>query len=274
MSPALATGVRTNDDPRGDDPSVGDTRADDRSAGHSADHRWWRATWPLDRIILLRLGVSLAAVVAVWTAAGLVLTRTALFAPVVDLDQRVAEEWAAGRTETRTDLAHWGATLSDTHVKIIVTAAAVGLMLWAWRRWFEAVFVATALIFEATAFIVITFLVGRPRPDVPRLLDSPVDSSFPSGHVAAATVYGAFALVVVWHTRNRAARVAAVALTAVVAVAVGLARIYQGMHYVSDVVAGVLLGLVSLAVCRYALGRPADAEHRAAGEHDAVGATR
>jgi undecaprenyl-diphosphatase len=119
------------------------------------------------------------------------------------------------------------------------------------------VFLAFTLIFEATVFIIVTFLVARPRPDVPRLEDSPVDSSYPSGHVAAATVYGAFVVIVFWHTTSRWWRSLAVACFVGVVATVAWSRMYQGMHYFSDVVAGIVLGLVTLAICLAILGRPA-----------------
>ena len=79
-----------------------------------------------------------------------------------------------------------------------------------------------------------------------RLLESPVDTSFPSGHVAAATVYAALVVIVFWHTRALWARSLAVVLAVVASLAVAWARAYQGMHFLSDVIAGIVLGVVSI----------------------------
>jgi len=43
---------------------------------------------------------------------------------------------------------------------------------------------------------------------------------------------------------------------------VAWARMYQGMHYLSDVIAGVVLGLVSIAICARILGAPPGAVAR------------
>jgi undecaprenyl-diphosphatase len=96
--------------------------------------------------------------------------------------------------------------------------------------------------------VTITTVVQRPRPDVERLLESTINSSFPSGHVAAATVYAAVVVVVFRHTRNHAARALAVTVYALIVAAVAWARLYQGMHYLSDVIAGIVLGAVSLVI--------------------------
>jgi undecaprenyl-diphosphatase len=111
------------------------------------------------------------------------------------------------------------------------------------------------LVLEASAFITVTWLVRRPRPDVDRLEGSPVDSSFPSGHTAAATAYAALAVIVFWHTKNRWARVSVVSLCVAVTAVVGVSRMYRGMHFLSDVMAGVLLGAVSVAISAAILSR-------------------
>lgn len=214
------------------------------------------STWPIGRHEWLRLAAALIATIAVFAAVGALMTD--LLAPnaITRLDVEIAERFAASRTPVRDDLAHWGALLADTAVKIGVTALFAVVAFAAWRRWHEPVYLAVTLIFEATAFIVVTTIVGRSRPDVVRLEASPVDSSFPSGHVAAAAVYGAFVIIVFWHTKAVWARALAVAVYVGVVAAVAWARMYQGMHFASDVTAGVVLGLWSLAICLVVLGRP------------------
>ena len=125
--------------------------------------------------------------------------------------------------------------------------------LWRWRRWYEAVYVALALVFEACAFITTTHIVGRDRPQVERLLESQVATSFPSGHVAAATVYAAVAVIVFRHTRRHWARAVAVVLAVLVPLGVAWARVYQGMHFLTDVTAGIVLGAVSLTITHHVL---------------------
>jgi membrane-associated phospholipid phosphatase len=217
---------------------------------------WSWSALPIDGRGAVRLMIALVATIGVFTALGFVLTD--LLAPnaITRFDAEVAERLASGRTQTMDDLAHRGAMLSSTPVKIAVTAVFAVAALALWRRWHEPVLLALTLIFEATAFIVVTTIVARPRPDVVRLEDSPVDSSFPSGHVAAATVYGAFVIIVFWHTTSTWRRSVAVVVVASVVAIVTWARLYQGMHFVSDVVTGILLGLWSLTVCLWILRAP------------------
>jgi membrane-associated phospholipid phosphatase len=221
-----------------------------------AEGHWLRTTWPVDRGQVVRLVVALVATIGGFTAVGLLLTDVLAPNAITRADDAVADWFLAQRTPLLDDLAWWGSFLSDTLTKIVVTAVVAVAALAAWHRWHEALFVAVTLIFQATAFIIVTLIVARPRPDVPQLQESPVDSSFPSGHVAAAVVYGAFVIVASWHVRSAAARAAAAVAVASIAAAVALARLYQGMHHLSDVIAGVVLGLVSLAICFHVLGSP------------------
>ncbi len=232
----------------------------DRDATHvqrREDQRsWWSSTWPLRGDEWKHLGIGLLAVVAVGVAIGELLTNWSAFAGLVDTDQQIAENLADGRTDSANDLAHWGAFIADTPVKIGISIMIAAFLLWKFRRWHEAAMVGLPLIFEATAFVITTFIVKRPRPDVERLLDSPVNSSFPSGHVAAATVYAAIVIVVFWHTRAVWARVLAVGLAVAAPLIVGWARMYQGMHFLTDVIAGIVLGIVSIVICWRILGPP------------------
>ena len=120
----------------------------------------------------------------------------------------------------------------------------------------RGVFLALAVIVEATVFVISSFIVDRDRPPVDQL-DPPAPSgSFPSGHTAAAVAfYAGLFVVVCWHTRNRVVR----AIFAVIAVAaplvVGVSRAWRGMHHPLDVIAGFLLGLAALYIVRGALAK-------------------
>jgi membrane-associated phospholipid phosphatase len=207
---------------------------------------------PLDRHDLLALFAAYLGLVVVFTVSGLLIERSDA---LLRWDEARSRQLADSRTPTLDTLSWWGSNLAETFVKIVVTAVIAGLMLYVWRRWREALFVVVPLVLEASVFITVTSIVKRPRPHVEQLDGSPLSSSFPSGHVAAAVCYAAVAIVVFWHTRRVWARVLAVAGAIVVPLIVGWARAYRGMHYVSDVVAGIVLGTVTLAVSWWVLER-------------------
>lgn len=217
--------------------------------------------WPLDGRAHLQLLAAYAALTAAFVAIGRLLVGP-LDDSVGASDRDLAVRLVDGRTATLDDLSWWGSMLAETAVKIALTLVVLAVVWLRWRHWQDAVLIAGALVLEASAFLTITLLVGRHRPDVPRLDSSPVDSSFPSGHVAAAVVYGAVAIVVGRHARRHGPVVVAVLVTVAIALAVAWARMYRGMHHLSDVVGGVVLGVASLyLVWRIVIGQEARVAH-------------
>lgn len=128
----------------------------------------------------------------------------------------------------------------------LLLAAAV-LWLW-WRRrvalgcWL-AVTTAVALGVEQG----LKAALDRPRPHWAHPVDSAHFASMPSGHAMTAAVVLALLVWVLWGA-GRAVRGAAVAVAAVSVAGVSFTRIYLGVHWLTDVVVGVLLG-VGLALC-------------------------
>ena len=137
----------------------------------------------------------------------------------------------------------FGADMAETQVAISVTVVVVLLLRWHLGRWYESWIMVAAMVGELLVFYSVTATVHRPRPPVVRLDVAPPTSSFPSGHTAAAVaLYGCIAILVFWiYSRRPATRVAVVVLCCI-PVVVGMSRLYRGMHYPSDVLAGALTG--------------------------------
>lgn len=90
----------------------------------------------------------------------------------------------------------------------------------------------------------------RPRPtwEAPYLVAH--GWSFPSGHAMGSLVaYGMLTYVLVLHLRSRAARWAVIAGAVVLVLAIGFTRLFLGVHFFSDVIAGYAGGTVWLAAC-------------------------
>ncbi len=239
-------------------------RTHDTTEPHTPLHRTWVLGWHE----LRQLVVAYVAMTGVFALVGWVAFGDDRRWWLVDIDTRVSRWFAEQRTDPLNTATLIGSWLSETVTKIAVTAIVVLILLKWLHRWYEALVVAVALVLEAMVFITTTFLVGRDRPLVPHLDGSPVGSSFPSGHVAAAVCYAAIAVVA---GRNCARRWIVIALwtaAVVIPVIVGLSRMYRGMHFMSDVVAGMILGAVSVVVTLLIL-TPRERRRRAALHPDA-----
>jgi membrane-associated phospholipid phosphatase len=176
---------------------------------------------------------------------------------VRDLDLRVAR-WLGHRRTGMWDDATWvGSGIADLFVKVPAAAVLSLCFVGRWRRWNEATMLIGPLALEAAVFVTASFVVDRARPPISQLDSIPLTSSFPSGHTAAAVAfYGAIAVVVHWHARRRIVRRLAVLVALVLVVVVGASRMYRGMHHLSDVVVGALLGAASLWVVYLVVRRP------------------
>ena len=144
----------------------------------------------------------------------------------------------------------------DTVAKVVTKGGLIaivgsGVLLVAWlliRRGYRAR-AATVVLGAALAWVSVWItktVVDRPRPPVP--LVHTAGQSYPSAHAANAVGWLALASALTVVVPNRAARIAAVTAGALLAVLVGLSRIYLRAHYASDVLAGE-----ALAVATYTL---------------------
>ena len=110
----------------------------------------------------------------------------------------------------------------------------------------KAWFILIAMAFASLGSLLLKALINRPRPfeSYPFIEKISVggSASFPSGHTVTAF---ALALAVALAFRNIYSTIIVFAW----AVAVGFSRIYCGVHYPSDVVAGIALGLISSYLC-------------------------
>ena len=90
-------------------------------------------------------------------------------------------------------------------------------------------------------------LIQRPRPEGLRLI-AETGYSFPSGHSMVSMAFYGLMLWMVWHyEKDKVLRFVLCALFALTILMVGVSRIYLGVHYASDVVAGFAVSLLWLA---------------------------
>lgn len=129
----------------------------------------------------------------------------------------------------------------------VIEAAALVVLLLLRRRW-EALFLALTLLADGAAAL-IKVAVSRPRPS-PKQVEVLLrlgSFSFPSGHVVHFTVfYGFLAVILVACWRSSWWRNTLIAVCVALIALVGLSRIYLGEHWLTDVIAGYLIGGVFL----------------------------
>ena len=238
--------------------------ADRREAALAERWRRWRDGLP--SALVLFCGAVVIAVVGILV--GMLLAKALGHSWLVRADGSVDRWFARHRTRDLNSITGVIAEMGGTPVVTglaVLTVIAAALV---WRRWREPALMAAAMFGEVLIFLAITTMVNRPRPPVPHLDAAPPTSSFPSGHTAAAVaLYGAWAILSWERARTALVRGLFTALAIVVPIAVALARIYRGMHFPTDVIAGALLSIVWLPLVVRAV-RLGVLHHRA---HERVG---
>jgi len=201
----------------------------------------------------LALTVALLAVVVAGVGLGVVVYMIRTSSGVVRVDQTVAR-WAATHTGTGSFRMLQILTALGSTPVIIAVALAGALFGWWKRRGISIpLFLTLVVVGQLAASNLIKFTVEHVRPDLGPMgaLGTP---SFPSGHsTAAAATYAALALVIGRDLSARA-RAALGGLAVGVAIAVAGSRVLLGVHWLSDVVAGLILGWTWFAVCAVAFG--------------------
>ena len=130
---------------------------------------------------------------------------------------------------------------------LAIWAAVVAILIWRGLR-VEALVLLMAVVAFAGAEA-LGLLVDRPRPSrqLVHVSQTLVGNGFPSGHVFAAVVfYGLLVAMILRRTRMITLRLLAPVVGLSIVVLAGVARVYLGVHWTSDVLGGFFLGSAAL----------------------------
>ncbi|WP_432250384.1 phosphatase PAP2 family protein [Streptomyces sanyensis] len=207
--------------------------------------RGQRAAAGCAAVLLVSAGVLTLLVASAWT-------------PLMDLDRGVVDALHRsavadpGATRASRILTDW--VWDPWTVRLLLAAAVV--VLWVRRDRVAALWAAGAGVLGAAVQQVLKALVDRRRPAFPDPVDTAHFSAFPSGHAMTAALGCGLLVWLVRRWSLSRVLLAAVAAAAAVSIAgVGLTRVYLGVHWPSDVLAGWLLGLAAAALAVYGAER-------------------
>lgn len=199
-----------------------------------------------------------AAYLGVRTVVGLVLAALAAWAffaladaipengTMVRVDMAVATWLQVHGTERGETIFSWTSQLGDTVAGVIVVGAVIVLSLR--RDWRRAIALAVTCGAGPLLAAMLKLIFQRARPSFASEFVTGGSWSFPSGHAMnALIIYGAFAYWLSARFPSRRLIIACSALSIVLLV--GFSRLYLGVHYLSDVIAGYTAGTVWLIVC-------------------------
>lgn len=241
-------------------PVVGQAPA--QAAGEKLGHEAARHPW-LSRTLRGRLdpssatGLALTIALVLAIGGGLVLGLLAYLmrtnAQLAAIDNSVGQWEVDHGTHLSTQALQRVTDLGGTYVVVVViVVVAIAEVLRVPNKWVP-VFLVSVVVGEIVLVTTIKEALDRVRPSF-NPAAATLGPSFPSGHSAtAAALYAAVALVV---ARRRAPRTRALIAggAAAIAVAVACSRVMLGVHWLSDVIAGLAFGWAWFAVCAIAFG--------------------
>jgi|GEM_PF-4512440 len=165
-----------------------------------------------------------------------------------DLLDQVTRAWAQGmRTSSVIAPGVW--RLAGLLV-IIFSLICAALILLKRQRWRDTVLMLMSVIGAVTLDVILKHVFGRPCPGFPNKYVQGIDYCFPSGHALFGVVfYGTLAYILCKVFVGSQIRAALIALAALFALIIGTSRVYLGIHFLTDVVAGWLAGTCWLNMC-------------------------
>ena len=187
------------------------------------------------------LTAAFALVFAATLVLGLLLALIDDNAAVQDVDRKVSEWGSTHAGSEAVDVVELVTNLGTTWVVFLVLAVVATADFIRRRNYEVFLFVAVVGLGQNLLNNLIKIVVRRDRPAVLQLMDVH-GFSFPSGHTAAAAACWSAVALVLGRDRPRAVRAVLAGGAALVAIVVATSRALLGVHWVSDVVAGLALG--------------------------------
>lgn len=159
-----------------------------------------------------------------------------------DPGKPIGPEWG---TEIARDITALG---SKTLLIIIVLSVAGFLFLK--KHYGQAWFIIGASLLGVILMSGLKLLFMRERPDVIPHLTAALDPSYPSGHtLMSAVIYLSLAAMLSYFQKSRALKIYSITVAIMLTFLVGVSRVYLGVHYPTDVLAGWALGFAWAAFC-------------------------
>lgn len=131
----------------------------------------------------------------------------------------------------------------------LLTVAACGY-LWLKHRGRLALFVAISVCGGSLANTLLKGIIGRPRPDIVPHGTAAALSSFPSGHaMMAAVVFLTLGALLAFSVSETRIKAYILSWSVLLTVIVGISRVYLGVHWPTDVIAGWIAGATWATLC-------------------------
>ena len=240
-------------------PSHGSGDADRRAGERGRFSRLTRLVYAGLRTAAHRANSFYATVGIVLVAgAAIAIVGTLAFAQLGEFVQRGGTQavdvailrWLGAHHTTLLTAAAVELTYLGTGTVVLMIVGVSALFLWHTEHKHSAILLLAAVAGNILLNGALKLVFHRARPEVFVWQTTAVSSSFPSGHAMSATVcYGTVAYLVSRLQKHRVSRLATLSAAVLLILLICATRLYLGVHYPSDVVAGIVVGLAWSGFC-------------------------
>lgn len=207
-----------------------------------------------DAVVRHRVEATVVLILGLVFLGGLMFDAFDRQTPFARYDSAIAEWGASQATPTTTAILDGLTSLGGTPLVTALTVAVAIYALRATGSWWPVVYLTLVSGGQALVNNGIKIAVERDRPAISQLAEWS-GASFPSGHAAAAAAAFAGLAFVLIQGRSRRTRISLVAAAAFVAVTVAATRALLGVHWLTDVIAGLTVGWAWFLLVTAVLGR-------------------
>lgn len=177
------------------------------------------------------------------------LTNTMHADGLVKYDSRITSFITSFRTPQLNKIFQFITHIGDFYGYLIIATLSTLLFFLKFKNWryvFEIFFV---LIISGLSNVALKQVINRARPDAEHLVS--VESlSYPSGHAMSAIAFYGFLIYLLYNTKmNKWLKTGLILFSGLLILAIGISRIYLGVHYPSDVAGGFIAGFIWVIFC-------------------------
>ena len=166
--------------------------------------------------------------------------------PIVAADIRIANLFFVFRTDVLTNIVSWITLLGKSQVILGFIAISV-VLLWLWRKKYYILSFFIAVTGSGAFTYLGKLAFHRPRPELAVYAEH--SFSFPSWHATIAVAfYGFVGYLLMRFSQSWSRKVNIFFTTILIIIAIGFSRVYLGVHYISDVWSGYLVGAMWLII--------------------------
>ena len=177
------------------------------------------------------------------------LTETLHSEALAKYDAKITEYVISFRTPTLNRIFQFITNVGDLYGYLVLAALSTILFYWKFRNWRYVLEMLFVLIVAGLSNVALKQVINRARPDAEHLV-SVATLSYPSGHAMSAMAFYGFLIYLFYNINmKRGLKIFVIFILVLLILAIGISRIYLGVHYPSDIAGGYIAGFIWVIFC-------------------------